>query len=83
MRPHVWKVHDEVVSVGLFRGSFDLLLRHVQPAVSDVLGDGGGEKNGLLADHSDHLPQVADVEGADVVTVDKYLHTRVNHLINI
>lgn len=64
------KVHDEVVRVSLLGGLFNLLLRHVESSVSDVLRNSGGKEDGLLTYHSNHLPQVADVEGANVVAVN-------------
>lgn len=69
-RVYIRKVHDEVVSVGFLGSLFDLLRRHVRPPVADVLGDGGGEQDGLLAHHADHSPQVAHVKRADVVAID-------------
>lgn len=73
MQSYIRKVHDEVVSIGLLGSLLNLLLRHVGSAVSDVLGDGGGKKDGLLTHHSDHLSQVADIKRTDVMTVNIYL----------
>lgn len=73
VQSYVGKVHNEVVSVSLLGSLYDLFLRHVRPAISDVLSDGGGKEDGLLTHHSDHLSQVTDVKRTDVVTVNAYL----------
>lgn len=67
--PYFRKIHDKVVSVGHFGSGFDLLLRDVLLAIADVLGDGGGEQNGFLADHPYLLSQPFCVQGLDVPTV--------------
>lgn len=76
IQSYVRKVHDEVVSVSLLGGLYDLLLRHVRSAISDVFSDGGGKEDGLLAHHADHLSQVADVKCADIVAINKYLKSK-------
>lgn len=81
MLPYIWKVHDEVISVCFLGRLFNLSLRDVRPAVSDVLGDGGGEEDRLLAHDSDHFSQVADVKSADVVAIDTHLPADAARLI--
>lgn len=75
MLPYIWKVHNEVISVGFLGRLFNLSLCNVRPAVSDVLGNGGGKEDRLLTHDSDHFSQVSDVKTADVVTINTHLPT--------
>src|SRR5918993_1511033 len=53
----IFEVHDEVVGVGCFGGSDNLLCGGVQLAVGDVLLDGGAEQDRVLEDDPDLLAQ--------------------------
>lgn len=70
---YVGKVHYEVVSISLLRGCYNLLIRHVRTAISDVLRNGGGKEDGLLTHHSNHFSQVTDVKRTYVMTINRYL----------
>ncbi len=67
----VWQTHDEVVSVGVFGSSDDLLLRGVQLAVADVVGHAAGEEIDILLHHADVLAQRAELDIFDVLAVDQ------------
>ena len=61
------------MSVGLLGGGSDLVQRDVRMAVADVVGDGGGEEDGLLADHAYLVPQPFELQVSDVMAVQCYL----------
>lgn len=70
---YVRKFHDEIIGIGLPCGLLYLLLCHILTAVSNVLGDCGGKKYGLLTHNADHLPQTAHMQSANVMAIDTHL----------
>ena len=72
----VWKPWgrrvDELVRLRALRGQFDLGEGGVRARVGDVLGDGGGEQEGIVADDRDRVAQRAQVDLADVGAVDEH-----------
>lgn len=58
---HLRKIHDEVVSIGLFGGFYNLLHGDSRTAVSDVLCDRGGEQNRLLFHYANKGTQPLDI----------------------
>ena len=49
----IWKLRDEVVSVGIFCSSLDLLHSGSLFAIADVFGNGGVKQNWLLTHNTD------------------------------
>src|SRR5918995_5562594 len=66
----IFEVHDEVVGVGCFGGSDNLLRGGVQLAVGDVLLDGGAEQDRVLEDDPDLLAQGLELEVLYVPPID-------------
>ena len=60
---------DEVVHMRGLGSGDDLLVGRVEAAVPDVLPDGAVEQPGILQHHAEHLPELAAVEIADIVSV--------------
>lgn len=66
---HLRKIHDEVVSIGLFGGFYNLFHADSTSAVSDVLSDRSGEQNRLLFHYSNKGAQPLDIQASDVMTI--------------
>lgn len=62
----VFEIGDEFVSVGSLCGRADLLVRDLKP-IGDVLPDGPGEQERLLADVADRRAETRQRDVADVV----------------
>lgn len=73
---NLWQVHDEVVCVGLFGSTDDILHGDVGPAVAYVLCDGSGEQHGLLLHDADQRAQPLDVQPSNVMPVQGHLRWR-------
>ncbi len=71
---HLRKIHDEVVSIGLFGGFYNLLHGDSRTAVSDVLSDRGGEQNRLLFHYANKGTQPLDIQASDVMTIQSDLN---------
>lgn len=66
---HLRKIHDEVVSIGLFGSFYNLFHADSTSAVSDVLSDRSGEQNRLLFHYSNKGAQPLDIQASDVMTI--------------
>lgn len=62
--------HDEVVGIGFLDSSFNVLHGDILTAVADVFCYGGGKQHRLLTHHASDFPQVSDVHGSDVLSID-------------
>ena len=69
-RTDQWEFVDEVVSVGLSGGLFDVVLSQSVASISDVFGNRSSEQDRFLTDDANVLPQPFRVEARDVVSVD-------------
>lgn len=58
---YIRQFHDEIIGVGLARSLLDLVLCDIVSAITDVLGNGGGEQHRLLAHHAYQASQVAHI----------------------
>ncbi len=63
------KIHDEVVSIGLLGGFYNLLHGDSRTAVADVLSDRGGEQNRFLFHYANKRTQPLDIQASDVMTI--------------
>lgn len=66
---HLRKIHDEVVSVGLFGSFYNLFHGDSTSAVSDVLSDCSCEQNRFLFHYTNKGAQPLDIQASDVVTI--------------
>ena len=66
----VGKLLDELVSARPPRRRFDVGIRGVRPAVTDVVADGVREQKGVLQHDADALPEAVLGHAADVLPVD-------------
>ena len=73
---YLWQVQDEVVGVGLLGCHDDVVHGDSRATVADVLGDGGGEEDGLLLHDADERAQPLDVEASDVMTIQGHLEQK-------
>ena len=63
----------EAVGMSRLRRRNDFLIRGVQPAVADVFHNGALKQPGILKHHTEHLPQLASVDPADIRPVHQNL----------
>ena len=56
-----------------FRRSDNLLIRGVQPAVTDIFHDSSVEQPGILQHHAEQFPQFTSVKIFDIMAVDQDL----------
>lgn len=72
---YLWQVHDEVVGIGLLGSVDDIFHCCVFPAITDILGNCGGEQNWLLLHDPNLISQPLDVQRANVMAVQSHLES--------